>query len=237
MSLPREAYFKLSVIAEYNQALTQLIFLGLMGRYNTPHLVLPQPCPYAETLGNSVWFKFRAVGGPLSDVQALQCYDQFCDLVTRALVEIHRFGRVHLDVRVPNIGFERKDSSLIAVFIDPDRSCDIDANKSLRSVFALHQGSMMFHEGFLELPSSVGAWRPLANWTAPRQDFRQLGLALAKLVNPNVTSKYTVSEICSSVDSDPFIMTLLCYGEARLDLLRSRGTNQILNFVNIPVPD
>ena len=73
-----------------------------------------------------------------------------------ALLELHRFGFAHLDVRIPNICFAKEGGTYIVKLIDLDRSQE-DSCVSLSG----YSGEM--HKG-------AERW-----WTTTRYDWKQLG--------------------------------------------------------------
>ena len=85
-------------------------------------VLLPKHIRY----GRLIFFVFRRLHPPL-DIKSIRCcFNSFAVSVQSAVEELHRLGFAHLDLRVPNICFEKIDGQWQAVLIDLDYSCDIE---------------------------------------------------------------------------------------------------------------
>ena len=124
--------------------------------------------------GNNLnFFVFRYLHPPL-DIKSIQsCFDAFAKSVQSAVEELHDMGFVHLDLRVPNICFERINGQWEAVLIDLDRCCSID-HKPPSSV--QNNNSVMYNVTFDN---------------SKQYDWRQFAIMLARVVQDNHADYHT----------------------------------------------
>jgi virulence-associated protein VapD len=67
-------------------------------------------------------YSSQALIQPLAPAEIAVCLSDFMALVAAALRSLHHLKFAHLDVRVPNVCFKRKENDVIAVLIDLDRA-------------------------------------------------------------------------------------------------------------------
>lgn len=67
------------------------------------------------------FFSFPKLLPPLSHTLVRKCLGDFVVKTATALLELHKFGYAHLDVRLPNICFDVDDSGYFVNLIDLDR--------------------------------------------------------------------------------------------------------------------
>ena len=151
------------------------------------HLVLPNEVIVLRSLPI---FRFDSQPyQPLDRGEASKCLKDFVTQAKRALEELHQFGYVHFDVRLPNFCYSR---DFEAMLIDFDRAIPV----------TLPPSSDVFHY-FHRVPSenTIGI------------DFKQLGILIYSVIEGKDMEQVNVLSDTDFKDSHDFIRQLVIHGE------------------------
>ena len=107
-----------------------------------------------------------------------------------AIQSLHAAKYAHLDIRLPNICF-KPDGTVVLIDLDNYMDSSLLANSILRS------NSVMYnYQGRKLLPGVAPTEFPV-HWTVQNIDFRQLGIMMQYIENPDLCDDYHWMDLSS----------------------------------------
>ena len=132
-------------------------------------------------LGSSCFFVYNRYFPPLSPKYVSECIQEFLFNVSAALVDLHKCNFAHLDVRIPNVCFLRKDGTYKVILIDLDRS----RRKLATLDFSDYGGEMYKHTTMA---------------TCEALDWKQLGLLVCRVLFKETDARIMLNKLYAQDD-------------------------------------
>ena len=202
----RDEVYKIPVDFKSVKTLTRFFYMAESG-IKPKQVLLPKRYRPERRV---IFLIFRRLHPPL-DIKSIRCcFNSFAISVQSAVEELHRLGFAHLDLRVPNICFEKIDGQWQAVLIDLDYSCDIEDPTPVEK-----RKSIMYNVNFDR---------------KEQYDWRQFAIMLARLLQHDhdryheVLPKFEKNafgqalECCFSKGENPLPSKLKWEGQAQITL-------------------
>ena len=111
-------------------------------------------------------------------------------MTATALIELHRFGFAHLDVRIPNICFAQNENGYFVKLIDLDQAHTdrvVDVSGYIGEMYATH-----------------------LDWSASQYDWKHLGLLAAEII---IGTDHNAIVKAPQVDNDDCLRKLIRKGK------------------------
>jgi hypothetical protein len=209
----KDSFYKLIVSSKVKARLSEtlgMFRLVTKGSSNIADFVsIPDP-----VLLDGKFFVSKRLIFPLSRSEALECLSNFIRLTYDSISYIHKYGYVHLDIRLENICFQIKDEvGALAVLIDLECLCESSSELC----------TVSYRSSMGRMPEDAHDLKGL--------DWKQFGIVIAYILeNKDMTHKeyHNVNykfEVLNNA-TDPyysFVNKLIKHGEYYLSLLFVNG--------------